>query len=60
MLIADLTSKWGILESDIFVDCLTFTLGTGQEESRKDGEATINQRRHAAARYAKTRRPPRA
>src|SRR6201747_1629711 len=41
-LIADLTSKWGILESDIFVDTLTFTLGTGQEESRKDGEATIN------------------
>ncbi len=41
-LIADLTSKWGILESDIFVDCLTFTLGTGQEESRKDGEATID------------------
>src|SRR6195952_5807327 len=28
---ADLTSKWGILESDIFVDTLTFTLGTGQE-----------------------------
>src|SRR4051795_2013893 len=41
-LIADLTSKWGILESDIFVDCLTFTLGTGQEESRKDGIATID------------------
>src|SRR3954466_6830015 len=41
-LIADLTSKWGILESDIFVDCLTFTLGTGQEESRKDGVATID------------------
>jgi 5-methyltetrahydrofolate--homocysteine methyltransferase len=41
-LIGDLTSKWGILESDIFVDTLTFTLGTGQEESRKDGEATIN------------------
>ncbi|HSP36222.1 MAG TPA: methionine synthase [Frankiaceae bacterium] len=41
-LIADLTSKWGINEADIFVDTLTFTLGTGQEESRKDGEATIN------------------
>ena len=23
--------------SDIIVDCLTFTLGTGQEESRRDG-----------------------
>ncbi len=41
-LIGDLTTKWGINESDIFVDTLTFTLGTGQEESRKDGEATID------------------
>src|SRR4051794_4199124 len=41
-LISDLTTKWGMLESDIFVDCLTFTLGTGQEESRKGGEATID------------------
>ncbi|MDQ1673098.1 MAG: 5-methyltetrahydrofolate--homocysteine methyltransferase [Frankiaceae bacterium] len=41
-LIGDLTTKWGINEADIFVDTLTFTLGTGQEESRKDGEATIN------------------
>src|SRR4051794_12151139 len=50
-LIADLTSKWGILESDIFVDTLTFTLGTGQEESRKDGEATINAIRDLKAKH---------
>ena len=28
-------------ESDILVDCLTFTLATGQEESRRDGLETI-------------------
>jgi 5-methyltetrahydrofolate--homocysteine methyltransferase len=40
-LIADLTGNWGVHESDILVDCLTFTICTGQEESRKDGIATI-------------------
>ncbi len=40
-LITDLTEKWGMRESDILVDCLTFTLATGQEESRRDGVETI-------------------
>ncbi len=40
-LIDTLTQQWGMRESDILVDCLTFTLGTGQEESRRDGVATI-------------------
>ncbi|MFI8916223.1 homocysteine S-methyltransferase family protein, partial [Streptomyces sp. NPDC053513] len=40
-LIADLTGNWGIRESDILIDTLTFTICTGQEESRKDGIATI-------------------
>ncbi|WP_052172621.1 methionine synthase [Nocardia sp. BMG111209] len=40
-LIADITGNWGLAESDIIVDCLTFTLGTGQEESRRDGIETI-------------------
>ncbi len=40
-LIGDLTGNWGIHEPDILVDCLTFTICTGQEESRKDGIATI-------------------
>ncbi|MFH9014346.1 methionine synthase [Streptomyces sp. NPDC017943] len=52
-LIEDLTGTWGIHESDILVDCLTFTICTGQEESRKDGVATIEgirelKRRHPA------------
>ncbi|MCX5270411.1 methionine synthase [Streptomyces virginiae] len=40
-LIEDLTGNWGIRESDILIDTLTFTICTGQEESRKDGIATI-------------------
>ncbi|MEU5984245.1 methionine synthase [Streptomyces sp. NPDC047434] len=40
-LIDDLTGNWGIHESDILIDTLTFTICTGQEESRKDGIATI-------------------
>ncbi|WP_194838078.1 methionine synthase [Nocardia sp. XZ_19_369] len=40
-LIADITGNWGVRESDIIIDTLTFTLGTGQEESRKDGIETI-------------------
>ncbi|MET8678671.1 methionine synthase [Streptomyces sp. NPDC004647] len=40
-IIADLTGNWGIQESDILIDCLTFTICTGQEESRKDGVNTI-------------------
>jgi 5-methyltetrahydrofolate--homocysteine methyltransferase len=52
-LIATLTGTWGMRESDILVDCLTFTLATGQEESRGDGAATIAaigelRRRHPA------------
>ncbi|MEV0221417.1 methionine synthase [Streptomyces sp. NPDC050704] len=51
-LIEDLTGNWGIHESDILIDCLTFTICTGQEESRKDGIATID-----AIRELKRRRP---
>jgi 5-methyltetrahydrofolate--homocysteine methyltransferase len=40
-LITSLTGEWGMAESDILVDCLTFTLATGQEESRRDGLETI-------------------
>ena len=40
-LIDTLVGEWGMRESDIRVDTLTFTLGTGQEESRKDGAATV-------------------
>ncbi|WP_434588168.1 methionine synthase [Streptomyces sp. A5-4] len=51
-IIDDLTGNWGIHESDILIDCLTFTICTGQEESRKDGVATIE-----AIRELKRRRP---
>jgi 5-methyltetrahydrofolate--homocysteine methyltransferase len=40
-LIDTLTGRYGMRESDILIDTLTFTLGTGQEESRRDGAATI-------------------
>ncbi|MFH9723126.1 methionine synthase [Streptomyces sp. NPDC017254] len=40
-LIGDLTGNWGIRESDILIDTLTFTICTGQEESRRDGIHTI-------------------
>ncbi|MFK4254276.1 methionine synthase, partial [Streptomyces angustmyceticus] len=40
-LIEDLTTRRGIREPDILIDCLTFTICTGQEESRKDGVNTI-------------------
>ncbi|MFF8537771.1 methionine synthase [Streptomyces sp. SAS_267] len=51
-LIEDLTTNWGIHEADILIDTLTFTICTGQEESRKDGIATIE-----AIRELKRRRP---
>ena len=50
-LIADLTGNWGIEESAILVDCLTFTICTGQEESRKDGVATIEAIRELKRRH---------
>ncbi|WP_225845717.1 methionine synthase [Streptomyces sp. HPF1205] len=50
-LIADLTGNWGVRESDILIDCLTFTICTGQEESRKDGVATIEAIRELKRRH---------
>ncbi|MCX5139180.1 MULTISPECIES: methionine synthase [unclassified Streptomyces] len=50
-LIEDLTGNWGINESDILIDCLTFTICTGQEESRKDGIATIEAIRELKKRH---------
>ncbi|MEY9843649.1 5-methyltetrahydrofolate--homocysteine methyltransferase [Streptacidiphilus sp. BW17] len=52
-LIEDLGTRFGIAEHDILVDCLAFTLATGQEESRRDGMETIEairelKRRHPA------------
>ncbi|HEX2363157.1 MAG TPA: homocysteine S-methyltransferase family protein, partial [Jiangellaceae bacterium] len=50
-LIADLTGNWGVRESDIVIDCLTFTIATGQEESRGDGAATIEAIRELKRRH---------
>ncbi|MFF1381864.1 methionine synthase [Streptomyces sp. NPDC058308] len=50
-LISDLTGTWGIHESDILIDTLTFTICTGQEESRKDGIATIEAIRELKRRH---------
>ncbi|MFI6349370.1 methionine synthase [Streptomyces sp. NPDC050560] len=49
-LIADLTAR-GMRESDLLIDCLTFTICTGQEESRGDGVATIEAIRELKRRH---------
>ena len=41
-LINDLTKNWGMKVEDILIDCLTFPIATGQEETRRDGIETIN------------------
>jgi 5-methyltetrahydrofolate--homocysteine methyltransferase len=51
-LINDITGNWGVDESSILIDTLTFTIATGQEESRKDGIETIR-----AIRLLKQRHP---
>ena len=51
-LIEDITGNWGVDESSILIDTLTFTICTGQEESRRDGIETIE-----AIRLLKKRHP---
>ncbi len=50
-LIGDLTGTWGMAESDIVVDCLTFPIATGQEETRRDGIETIEAIRELKRRH---------
>lgn len=40
-LISELTTKWGLSVSDIIIDCLTFPIATGQEETRRDAIETL-------------------
>ena len=40
-LIEDLHDNWGMNIGDVLIDCLTFPIATGQEETRKDGIETI-------------------
>ncbi len=42
---------WGMAVEDILMDCLTFPIATGQEETRRDGLATIEAIRQLKARY---------
>jgi 5-methyltetrahydrofolate--homocysteine methyltransferase len=50
-LIDDLTGNWGLDVGDILVDCLTFPIATGQEETRRDGLETIEAIREVKRRY---------
>ncbi|MEV7020927.1 methionine synthase [Kitasatospora sp. NPDC093558] len=50
-LIGQLGREYGIREEDVLVDCLAFTLGTGQEESRRDGIETIEAIRELKRRH---------
>ena len=40
-LVSDLTQRWSMSISDIIIDCLTFPIATGQEETRGDAKETI-------------------
>ena len=50
-LINDLRDNWGMNVGDILIDCLTFPIATGQEETRKDGIETINAIRQLKAEF---------
>ncbi|MBW8483383.1 methionine synthase [Actinomadura parmotrematis] len=50
-LIETLTGTWGMDVGDIVIDTLTFTIGTGQEESRRDAVETIEAIRELKRRY---------
>ena len=50
-LIEDLTGDWGMHVEDIIVDCLTFPIATGQEETRRDALETIEAIRELKRRY---------
>src|SRR5205807_10133519 len=43
--------NWGMRVSDIIVDCLTFPIATGQEETRRDALETIEAIRAVKQRY---------
>ncbi len=50
-LIEDLTGTWGMRRGDIIVDCLTFPIATGQEETRRDALETLDAIREVKRRY---------
>src|SRR5207342_1916508 len=50
-LVETLTGQWGMRVDDIIVDCLTFPIATGQEETRGDAVATMEAIRQVKHRY---------
>lgn len=50
-LVDELVGEWGMRVSDIVVDCLTFPIATGQEETRRDAIETIEAIRGLVAKY---------
>lgn len=50
-LINDLRDNWAMNVGDILIDCLTFPIATGQEETRRDGIETINAIRQLKAEF---------
>ena len=50
-LISDLHDNWGVAISDIIIDCLTFPIATGQEETRRDAIETIEAIRQLKIEY---------
>ncbi|MBI3688200.1 MAG: methionine synthase [Actinobacteria bacterium] len=50
-LVDDLTTRWGVRTEDILLDCLTFPIATGQEETRRDAIETIEAIRQIKQRY---------
>ncbi|CAB4893285.1 MAG: methionine synthase [Actinobacteria bacterium] len=50
-LIDTLVNEWGMRVDDILVDCLTFPIATGQEETRRDAIETIEAIRQLTALY---------
>jgi 5-methyltetrahydrofolate--homocysteine methyltransferase len=45
------TREYGLPDHDVFFDCLTFTLGSGDEEFRKSAVATLDAIREIKARF---------
>ena len=50
-LVDELVGAWGMRVEDIIVDCLTFPIATGQEETRRDAIETIEAIRGLVAKY---------
>jgi len=50
-LVRDLHDNWNMNIGDILIDCLTFPIATGQEETRKDGIETIDAIRRLKAEF---------